>query len=508
MSAPARFNRLKPCDVTELIASVALAEFGQFTVTDLADKGLENPLHTAHEVGLIEIDSEENVTVSNEIPWVTQQLRDIGATVVADNGFDSELEAIASKQGQEKLAESVLDAGGLYSEWFDFVIDSVPEVAEFAQWFNEGTTGEVGFKHYDELLAKFDTIGIDDSEGILSTVMAFGRLAGMVTEKYHVFVKPPHQVFLCRQCDELTRDKRCSSCQTQNLEIQFCKRCHHPYIEVETAGEEETFRPLDHIDPVDKCPGCGQWPKLTDIGVPTSSLLSYMLTEVCRTSPSKKTLVFSDSHSAAESVGDRIIGTEYSLMAQSLYIQELIENDGTLDNYKAFRNVSDRLREEYWEPLMQNEIDEDGTAFNFLRTFLDDIEGHAMLHNAEELLDSALITTETIAEIEDPEELVIAHETFKLFAKDPSIGFTKNRVKFDGLPLPKIVDRVAKAVWIRSETVQSVMPSVLQRLLDKSIIVEQPWEEVRQAIINSPIEDVKKENTFDYLDQVATNSRV
>ena len=75
---------------------------------------------------------------------------------------------------------------------------------------------------------------------------------------------------------------------------------------------------------------------MTDIGVPTSSLLSYMLTEVCRRSPAKKKLVFSDSHSAAESVGDRIIDTEYGLMAETLYVQELIDNGGGGGNYEVF----------------------------------------------------------------------------------------------------------------------------------------------------------------------------
>jgi len=91
-----------------------------------------------------------------------------------------------------------------------------------------------------------------------------------------------------------------------------------------------------------------------------------MLSEVCRVAPSNKTLVFSDSHSAAESVGEEIIGTEYGLMAQTVYLQELLEAGGEADQYELFKSVADTLREEYWEPLVQENLDEDAEAYNFL----------------------------------------------------------------------------------------------------------------------------------------------
>lgn len=497
-----RFGRFAPCDLTELVTVLALARSGHLTQSEIEQQKLANALQTAREVELVRVGDDEVITLREGLDWLENTLAIATENLVANGTLDTPEEVATNSHGRDRLAERILESGGLYSEWFDYVVEYIPEVAEFAQWFTEGTTGEVGFKHYDELLTQIGTADVDDPEGVLHTIMAFGRLAGMVTEKYHVFLKPPHRAYLCEDCAKVSRDKRCSSCGGENAELQFCKRCHYPYVEVETSGEGETFRPFDHAEPVDDCPDCGQWPKLTDIGVPTTSLLSYMLTEICRTSPSKKTLVFSDSHSAAESVGDRIIGTEYGLMAETLYIQELIENGGTMDNYKVFRNVSDRLREEYWEPLIQNDMDEDGMAFNFLRTLLDDIEGHAMLHNAENLLDSALVTAETVAEIDDPKEQIIAHETFKLYAKNPGVGFSKNTIDIDGLSLPKIIDRVASKSGFDHDEVSSVMPSVLRRLLEQSIVVELSWEEIRQQVANASASDEKKEATFDYLDRV------
>ena len=501
VSGTPRFDRFDPCTASELAAVMMLAVSGEVTVRKLEMEGLGDAHRTAEEIGLVRTTTDNKVVLDTDCEWVAEPLVRKSDRLLSEGRFDSIVAIATDPAGQDELAEALLDAGGLYSEWFEFVVDSVPEAAEFAHWFDEETTGEVGFIHYDDLVARLEAEGVDDVHGTLHTVMAFGRLAGMVTEKYHVFLKPPHQVYLCQECEQVSRNKHCPECNQKNLELQFCKRCHYPYVEIETAEEEE-FRPFDREAPVDNCPDCNQWPKLTDIGVPTSSLLSYMLTEICRKSPSKKTLVFSDSHSAAESVGDRIIDTEYGLMAETLYVQELIENGGSMDNYEVFRNVSDRLREEYWEPLIQNEIDEDGTAYNFLRTLLEDIEGHAMLHNADNLLDSALVTAEPVADIEDTTALVIAHETFKLFAKDPRTGFAKNRIDIEGLPFPKVVDRITSRSGFDRERVETIMPNVLQRLLEQSIIVERSWEEVRQDVANAGVDESKKDATFDYLDEI------
>ncbi len=496
------FNRFGPSNLTEIVTVLGLAEIEQSKRSELEGDGFGNALETALEVGLVDIGEDKIIRLSEDLDWIRKDFQTAYESLVTNGKFASPEDVLTSGRGREKLSERILEVSGLYSEWFDFVIESIPEVAEFARWFDEETTGEVGFKHYDELLSQIDATGVDDNEGVLQTVLAFGRLAGMVTEKYHVFLKPPHRAYVCGECDKVSRNKHCTSCGAENTEIQFCKRCHYPYLEAGSSAEDKIFRPFDSAEPVDTCPGCGQWPNLTDIGVPTTSLLSYMLTEVCRTSPSKKTLVFSDSHSAAESVGDRIIGTEYGLMAETLYIQELIEKGGSADNYELFRDVSDRLREEYWEPLIQNEMDEDGTAFNFLRTLLEDIESHAMLHNAENLLDSALVTAETLTDIDNPKELVITHETFKLFAKDPGIGFSKNTIEFEGLSYPKIIDRVAKKSGYDHNEVSSVMPDVIDRLVDQSIVVEQSWDEVQRVIENASVSTEKKDKTSQYIENV------
>lgn len=502
VSGTTDFTRLTATNVDALVRVAAAAQLTDRSAASVRDDlDLSAAVDTAIETNLVD-ESPGSLALSDDVgPWLTTPIESEVNQLLAE-GYDTTEAIIESETACEQLTEAVLEASGLYTGWFDFVIDHVPEVAEFAQWFSEDTTGEVGFKHYQELLAELDTAGVTDLEGTLTTVMAFGRLAGMVTEKYHVFLKPPHKAYLCQDCATVTRNKNCPECGAATLELQFCRQnnCHYPYVETDSSGDTTEFRPYDAVAMNDGCPGCGQSPRLSDVGVPTSSLLSYMLTEVCRVSPSKKTLVFSDSHSAAESVGDRIIDTEYGLMAQTLYIRELISAGGTADNFELFRAVSDTLREEYWEPLIQNSMDEDGTAFNFLRALLDDIEGHAMLHNASGLLDSALMTTVPVTEFTTPEGRVLAHAVFKLFAENPSRGFSTNTIKIEGLTLGKLIDRLDSRVRYSRDTIAEELPAILEAFMAENVVIDQGWDEIQATILEANVSDDKRSAAFDFIE--------
>lgn len=504
------FDRLSPCELEELVTTLTLVHEMAFDAVTLSAKfGLGNALKTLQSVGLVT--ESQPLEIHPDEQWAARTVEEaLDATI---NQWMDEKDAIEPPEtetivtddlGRGRLVEQVLESSGTQSQWFDFTIESVPEVARLAEWFSEDTTGVVEFKHYDELVDQVSATGVDEPEQVLQTVMAFGRLAGVVTEKYHTFLKSPHKVYWCRDCEEVTRDSKCPHCDATLPEMQFCRRCHQPHVEVE-SDDDDSYRPVGgyasgNSSAGGDCPGCGRPPRLNDVGVPTPSLLSYMLTELCRVSPSKKTLVFSDSRSTAESVGDRIIGTEYSLMAQTLYIQELIERGGRADNYTLFRNVSDRLREAYWEPLIQNDINEDATAYNFLNTLLDEIEGHAMLSNCDNLLDSALVTAAPVYDTESLEELIIGHALYKLFAGSSSSSFQKKGMRFRGLTRDKILDRLESRVEFSRSKIDSHLDDLLEAFLESGIISEMSWEQVRDIIQSSSRDEKTKDTVFEYFE--------
>lgn len=493
------FDRITPCNLEGLIHVLALA------VSDLSDKQLRIKDHdlgpalkTARNVGLV---AEDELRINpEESEWVAGTFESVLHSLTLTK-YNDPADVLDSAEGRDRLVEGILAESGTATGWYEFVLNNVPEVAQLGTWFESGTTGVVMFKEYEELLSNAKREGIEHPTGTVETVMSFGRLAGIITEKYHVFLKPPLKVHWCRSCEKVYRDNRCPKCDQRLPEVQFCRRCHEPYVERNPEANDDEFVPINIGETVENCPGCEKWLNLTDVGVPTSSLLSYMLAEICRHTPSKKTLVFSDSHSSAESVGDRIIDTEYGLMAETLYLQELIDAGGKDDNYELFNKVSTRLREEYWDPLIQNEIDEDGTAYNFLRSLLDDIEAHAMLHQCDSLLDGALVTADVVAEIEDPEVLVLANEIYKMFALGRGDTFTYKRVRVDGLTRPKLVERIDSRTNFSENWIEEHLDKLLASFYETGIITEEPLDEVKTAVRNARIDDDSRQEFITYIER-------
>jgi len=505
------FTRFRHCQLEDLVHTLAMAHVLDVQERTLRHEyGLGNALEILRAVGLLsETDPVELTDVAG--PWLTTPIDTAISQAVGNNetDFDSPTDVVTTERGQSRIVKRVLETSGTRSQWYDFVLESVPEVAKFAGWFEEGTTGVVEFKRYDELQQRIAASGVENPEGVLETVMAFGRLAGIVTQKYHGFLKPPHKIYWCRECEQVTRDSRCPDCGAGLPEVQFCRTCHQPQVEVPVDTDqngEQSFVPVGGFAATqtastsDTCPGCERRPNLHDIGVPTPSLLSYMLTEMCRVSPSKKALVFSDSRRTAESVGDRIIDTEYGLMAETLYVQELIERGGRADNYELFQAVGERLRKEYWEPLIQNQMDQDGIAYNFLHTLREDIDHHAMLSNCDNLLDSAIVTADVVYDVDDIDELLIGHALYAFFVGNSGVSFSKSRISFDGVTRGKLVDRIESRLGYPRHVIEEYLDDCLRRLFDAGIVGEVPWDEIRQTINSSTQGEDVKNDVFDFIE--------
>ena len=500
------FGRFAACGVDEITETLALARAGDVSVETARERfGLGAAIDALREVRLLSPGDTLGLGLAAG-SWLRDPIDETLDELLAEPGFEDAADVIQTRRGRNRLSEAVLAASGTNSGWVDFVVEHVPEVARFAAWFDEGTTGEVGFLKYDELRTRAHEAGADAPVGALSTVMAFGRLAGIVTEKYHTFLKPPAQVYWCRDCEQVTRKDSCPACDRGLPEIQFCKRCREVYVEADETEDgspgrrnETTFRPVTGWVETDTCPGCGRRPNLTDVTVPTPTLFSYMLTQMSRDTPSEKTLVFSDSRATAESVADQIIETEYGLMAETLYVRELLANDGQLDNYDAYSAVADRLREEYWEPLIQTDMDENGEAYKFLVAYRDRIEEQASLYNCEHLFENALVTSGPVFDADDPVGLVVRHRLYTLFVLDPNTGFTMNKISFDGLTRPKLLDRLESRVGFDRERIDEVLDDALGAFLDAGILVEASHNDVREQVTKGNVADEKKAEVREYL---------
>ncbi|QSG13724.1 Distinct helicase family with a unique C-terminal domain including a metal-binding cysteine cluster [Halapricum desulfuricans] len=501
------FTRFDPCTLDELVETIARTTLTADSSEELLSQNpnLEGALGTLREVSLVQ-DTSAGLSISEiHADWVCRPVQRIVDQLVTEGAYDTERAVLDDQDGLEQVVEAVVKSGGSSSQWYEFVIDSVPEVATFAAWFDTDTTGSVGFKKQPQLIESVAREGAENPREILETVMHFGRMAGIVTEKYHAFLKPPLKVHWCQDCHLVSRSNACRECGEEIPELQFCRRCHYPFVErgESTEDDDETdFVPIGTSEVVSHCPGCDKYVNLTDIEVPTSTLLSFMLTEICRTAPSKKTLVFSDSHASAESVGGEIIGQEYGLMAESLYVKELLDHDGAHDNYEIFKTVSEQLREAYYNPLFQNEIDEDSETYNILRQLRNDISQNAYLSNCRHLLESALVLPEPLyqATTDDLDRRVIATELYKLFALEPRVGFSKETVDIEGLTREKIVSRIGNRTTLSESAIADHVDEFLQILLDDRVITEQSWERIQQAVSEGDVGTERQDKVFDYIE--------
>ncbi|SET85091.1 DEAD/DEAH box helicase [Natrinema hispanicum] len=492
------FGRIEPCSLEEIVRVLIHATQETTSASDLRERypELGNAISTLREIGILAGGNQLRVRPSVE-QWLLPPIESTIDSLVKTDKYDDPLDVAASEEGVERIVNRVLDSENIGSNWKRFAAKNIPEVGALAELFEEGT-GSVRFRHYDDLLNAVDAESVDDPEGVLSTVMLFGRLGRILTDKYHTFLKPPSKAYWCSECAIVSRHNSCRECGTEIPELQFCRRCHHPYVG-EDRGDETEFVPLNAPE-MDRCPGCGENPSLQDINVPTSTLLSFMLTELCRLTPSKKTLVFNDSRSSAETVGGEIIDTEYGLVAESLYIEELLDAGGSKEASEIYFNVSDRLKEEYWKPLKENAIDEEGATYEILEDMRQQIQRKASLQNCRHLTPAALVTSDYLSDLSEPRALAIGHEVFDIFAQDPNVSFQRNRIPIKGLTYDRLRNKVSNGLRFSDEELDRYLPDILARLDEAGFVHQPPWDELTQQVHDSGESVDNTDGTLTYLE--------
>lgn len=474
------FARIEPCTLDEIVRVLYYAESKNDTPSDFDARvpDLTRARHTLESLGILE-GGNGQIRISDAVAsWLVSPLFAQIERLVETDRYATTDDVIDDPDGVDTLSTELLDSEGFTARWKDFVQSNVPEVGRVAEWFEEGT-GSVGFRRYEELIDLVDNDSIDDAEGVLNTVMLFGRMAGILTDKYHVFLRPPSHAYWCVDCSAVRRQRSCPTCEADLPELRFCRKCHYPYRE-QRERDKDTFAPLDHGE-VDSCPGCGTNVSIQDVNVPTSTLLSFMLTALCRSTPSKKTLVFSDSRSTSETIAKGIRDQEYLLLAEALYVQYLLKNDGVANANDLFYQIRDDLREIYYEPLIANAPEND-KAENRLNELLDEIRNNAALFNCNHLFDGAIIVPEKLFQEHTGDQLALAFKTFEIFARNPTYDFTKNGINIEGFTYERLEAKLHRDYEFDRTFVDQVLPNVLSTLLSTNAVRFRNPGEVQEEI--------------------------
>jgi ATP-dependent helicase YprA (DUF1998 family) len=493
------FGRITPTSLEEIVKVLVHTTEADWTTSEFSSKKpeLAGAISTLQELDIL-MDSQRIRIRPAVAEWLLPPVENTVEALLKTEKFDTAIEVAESEDGTEQIVNRVLDSESVGNNWKQFAIENIPEVGTLAKLFEE-ETGSVQFRHYDDLLEAVNGNNVDDPAGVLSTVMLFGRMGRILTDKYHMFLKPPSKAYWCSGCGLVSRHNVCRECQSSIPELQFCRTCHHPFVE-ENRSNETVFVPLNESEAVD-CPGCGESPSLQDINVPTSTLLSFMLTELCRLTSSRKTLVFNDSRSSAETVGGEIINTEYGLVAESLYVKELLDAGGVKDASEIYFSVSERLKEEYWKPLKENAIDDEGATYEILDNLRDQIQSKASFQNCRHLTSAAIVTSDYFWDISDPQALAIGHEVFDIFAREPNSSFQRNRISIEGLTYDRLRNKVANRLRFTEDEIDQHLSRLLNLLHREGFIHQPPWDEVKQRVNDSGESTSNIDKTLTYLEE-------
>lgn len=478
-----QYDRFAPCNTTELITALAASELYDTKRAALnAQSELSGAITSLEEVNLLDSSS---FSIASDENWLSNDIRAAIESTLDQPNLDTPKAVVDTEAGRAHLTETVLEDAGTESQWFEFVRDRIPEVATLRQWATQDTIGAVGFQHLDDIHEHLGDSVKGTPEGHLQTIFAFGKLAGLITNRHHAFLKPPSAIFHCSSCSQLSPQEVCSHCGAAGLsELEFCNKCHAPYRLQSNDDSDETARiPMGADGAVEDCVDCGASLRTSSIGVPTSSLLSYMLSEICRTTPSEKVLVFSDSHSAAESVAQRIQDTEYGLTAESLYVQQLLAENGSAPLNQVQKSVQNQLRQAYFEPFYDDHLDQRGAAYSMIQQLQQEITNKVDLYSTQHLLSDALVTSDVVYKhAESTLELLVGHELYKRFAGQQDVSFRRNGADFYFLTLEKIRSRIHNQLPECDADIDPIIDKFVHLLYDAGALHEEPFHKVNSRL--------------------------
>ena len=497
------FRQLPQCDLSAIAGALVYVQL----VADGTIDGVTPPNSVADAVSALETIG--TVTTSSKIgfdisdaEWLESSIENAIQSAMAIEGVTTTKDCFATRRGREHTARILLDDPQTDSSWRSYLTSAVPELPVLIDWFRSGTIGPVGFRHLERVEEFLTTHSGDGGDPSLETILALGRLAGMITDRHHAFVKPPRALYQCPSCHRLSASDQCTFCNCVAAELRFCRECHYPFIHTTTEDGDgrSAYTPLSQDTPVETCPDCNSNIRGADIGIPTSSLLSYMLSEMVVETPSNKTLVFSDSHSAAESVAKRIQTMEYGLMAETLYVQALLEQDGVAPLGELHSQVSKQLLAEYFEPFRDSNLDHSGAAYDMVVRTRNRISDKANFYNTDHLLRSAIVTSDVVyEEASTPLELAVGHALFRRLAGNEYVQFTKNGITVYCLTIDKTYERIARSLSVNVDDIEPIVNQFLQVFHDAGIIFEADYDEIRSTVNSQADTDEQAESVLDYL---------
>ncbi|MHA1221732.1 MAG: DEAD/DEAH box helicase [Candidatus Heimdallarchaeaceae archaeon] len=405
---------------------------------------------------------------------------------------------------KDKSFEEFLESYEFRTDLKERVISRIPEILLLRDFLSSKRDKPITFTHLLEIHEKFtkelDRKGIYDDneiETVTNSLLTIGRLAGLLQDRFHYFIRGNDGIYYCDNCKTITSKKICSKCgNVLSKRLYFCSTCHNIFYGrnlqdefISDEAQNEKFELETDLASNGVCNRCGsniqRTYSLRDGSVFHPQLLSQFLSVYGRESNSKKILVFGDSRNLAERIGYDFSENDYRLVAQRFMLSIL---ETPLNAYELYSKTLKFIDNCYYYPII-NSLKDRASRENWKRYRESKLKHFVGLNNATMLIDGCLITPTCVLEESNNDiQAILGHILFKYLITRGR--FSKKGLTFDGYTLEKVLDFDLK--FSINEIIHN-LPFVIKYLYENNFI-SFIKKEVIEALIREKTENEETVN--------------
>ncbi|MCU4751931.1 DEAD/DEAH box helicase [Halobacteria archaeon AArc-curdl1] len=376
--------------------------------------------------------------LSEEVEKIATRLGIIDGNHVTDFGKEIFNDLNKPETWEEDTLESLFRRRhDLRKELENRLLEEVPEISTIFQEF-----GDDDFAPLDEITsALYADSTTDETTNRFNSILKWCKLAGILYDRHHYFLKPFSTFYYCKDCRSL-HTSRSNSCgyRAHNLyPVESCSRCDTLYY---TDGDSRWA--------IGKACSCSGIYNISEQRIKSTTFLSYLLTQLGRDLKDfgeGKALCFSNRRSDAEGIGALMRALDYSLEAQRLLVTLLEEGPEEEKHYTA-----DAIQDVLHSKLKRIYIEkpygylEDEILYSGLSRHLYRLSNPLNSDEHRRLFDAGIVSVFTE---QDSEQNLLTNEIVKVLAFKPHQDLNRNMsVRKDGIQqkLTNSIEQYADAI--------------------------------------------------------------
>jgi len=415
---------------------------------------------------------------------------------------------------------NILAQSSFISEWRNLLEEELQEVIHLARFIAK--KGKVlNFEKAEKIISWMKTNSSSENfnpDEILATCLSLGRAGGLLTDKYHIFLKPNNEIYYCEDCKRLSFNDKCR-CGKKTFELNFCKGCNTPVMieqpdvnereesQMESLNENKIFPKIKEDEEIikykpvfdhDFCEKNLNDQSLLDSSVYYPAFTSYILSALSRNISSNKVLSFCDSRNVSETVGKDMINNDYSISVQQMALSYIINNENKVEFLDLRQHLTKEIKKNFYYYFYNN--------VNSMKSkeILKNLESQNLYPlgypwKMKRLMNSCLIVPNFLEEsLENDIEGVIAQEMFKIFYSK-NAKFQKSNIEFVGLTPSKVLSKLSFK-GISEETVRNHFWNVFYHFIKGGAIKKSDFEKIKQKISDRNLTENKEQEALDFFE--------